>query len=62
MKDEAMDVVSDLIHEQSFPNLEEVDLSHGCQILNQVDLSDLQSRVKKLIEPKQVKPIVNKSE
>lgn len=62
MKDEAMDVVSDLIHEQSFPNLEEVDLSHGCQILNEVDLSDLQTRVKKLIEPKKVKAIFKKSD
>ena len=52
LTEDAMDIVSDLTHKESFPNLEFVDLSYGCQILNEIDLCDLEERLKILIKPK----------
>jgi len=52
-KEKAMEVVSLLIHEDSFRELRELDLSHGCEILGELDLSDLHDeRNMKVIKPK----------
>ncbi|ETO15782.1 hypothetical protein RFI_21585, partial [Reticulomyxa filosa] len=54
-KEKAMEVVSLLIHEDSFRELKELDLSHGCEVLGELDLSDLHDeRNIKVIKPKNI--------
>jgi len=56
-KENAMEVISLLIHEDSFRELKELDLSHGCEVLGELlDLSDLHDeRNMKVIKPKNIR-------